>query len=174
MFIFFPVGMSSTTDVISRSGVFQFLSNSEFNVDTEQVERTVNQPSIWQRFFSFPSKGASESAQAEQTGPPPKVLFANERTFLHWMNFVLYSGALSVALLQFGDSVSRASGVIFTIVTIILMFYALSQYHARLDKLEKKERDTGYEDYFGARMAMGLVGGAIGISLVSKMVQSAF
>lgn len=35
----------------------------------------------------------------------PKVSFANERTFLSWLNFTVVLGGLAVGLLNFGDKV---------------------------------------------------------------------
>ncbi|CAI7259702.1 CGH_3_collapsed_G0015120.mRNA.1.CDS.1 [Saccharomyces cerevisiae] len=37
----------------------------------------------------------------------PKVFFANERTFLSWLNFTVMLGGLGVGLLNFGDKIGR-------------------------------------------------------------------
>ncbi|KAG0061758.1 GTPase regulator Nrf1, partial [Podila epicladia] len=43
----------------------------------------------------------------------PKVFFANERTFLSWLNFTVLLGSLSIGLLNFGDRVGRISAGVF-------------------------------------------------------------
>merc|ERR1712169_155789 len=45
----------------------------------------------------------------------PKVFFANERTFLSWLNFTVILGGLAVGLLNFGDKVGRISAGLFTL-----------------------------------------------------------
>lgn len=71
----------------------------------------------------------------------PKVFFANERTFLSWLHckcFVFANhtvcivlGGLALGLMNFGDRVGVISGVIFTIVSLLFMLYALGLYHWR-------------------------------------------
>jgi len=55
----------------------------------------------------------------------PKVFFANERTFLSWLNFSVILGGLAVGLLNFGnDKVGKISAAMFTIVAMAIMVYA--------------------------------------------------
>ncbi|CAG8813338.1 23695_t:CDS:2, partial [Gigaspora margarita] len=46
----------------------------------------------------------------------PKVFFANERTFLSWLQFTVILGGLAIGLLNFGDKVGRISAALFTSV----------------------------------------------------------
>ncbi|CAH1760470.1 9572_t:CDS:2 [Entrophospora sp. SA101] len=47
----------------------------------------------------------------------PKVFFANERTFLSWLQFTVVLGGLAIGLLNFGDDkVARISGAVFTLL----------------------------------------------------------
>jgi uncharacterized membrane protein YidH (DUF202 family) len=49
----------------------------------------------------------------------PKVFFANERTFLSWLNFTVMLGGLSLGLLNFkNDSIGMISGIIFTLIAV--------------------------------------------------------
>ena len=59
----------------------------------------------------------------------PKVFFANERTFLSWLNFTVILGSLGVGLLNFGDSIGRVSAGLFTFIAMLTMVYALVTYH---------------------------------------------
>lgn len=78
----------------------------------------------------------------------PKVFFANERTFLSWLNFTIMLGGLSVGLLNFGDKVSKISSIFFTLVSVGCMIYALVIYHWRANAIRK--RGSGpYDDRMG-------------------------
>ncbi|CCG83546.1 Vacuolar transporter chaperone 1 [Taphrina deformans PYCC 5710] len=81
----------------------------------------------------------------------PKVFFANERTFLSWLNFTVILGGLAVGLLNFGDKVGRISAGLFTVVAMMTMIYALVTYHWRANAIRK--RGSGpYDDRFGPTM----------------------
>ncbi|KAG0248205.1 vacuolar transporter chaperone [Mortierella polycephala] len=69
----------------------------------------------------------------------PKVFFANERTFLSWIQFTVMLGGLSLGLLNFGDKVSRVSAGLFTFVALSFMVYALVTYHWRAFKIRNRE-----------------------------------
>ncbi|KAG0285353.1 vacuolar transporter chaperone [Linnemannia gamsii] len=69
----------------------------------------------------------------------PKVFFANERTFLSWLQFTVMLGGLSLGLLNFGDKVSRVSAGLFTFVALSFMVYALVTYHWRAHKIRNRE-----------------------------------
>ncbi|KAL3896173.1 MAG: hypothetical protein SGCHY_004251 [Lobulomycetales sp.] len=82
----------------------------------------------------------------------PKVFFANERTFLSWLHFCIVLGGLALGLLNFGDRVGVISGVIFTLVSLMFMLYALGLYHWRAADLADmiRNRNAGpYDDRLG-------------------------
>ncbi|OAD76353.1 hypothetical protein PHYBLDRAFT_103690, partial [Phycomyces blakesleeanus NRRL 1555(-)] len=68
-----------------------------------------------------------------------KTYFANERTFLHWLQFTVLLGALALGLLNFSDHVGRISATLFTLISVGVMIYALYNYHARTTSVEKRE-----------------------------------
>ncbi|KAI9489120.1 hypothetical protein BDB00DRAFT_932242 [Zychaea mexicana] len=78
----------------------------------------------------------------------PKVFFANERTFLSWLNFTVVLGAFAVGLYNFGDRISRISAVLFTVTAIIIMLYSLCRFHLRAYKIRKREA-AAYDDRIG-------------------------
>ncbi|CAI5758403.1 unnamed protein product [Candida verbasci] len=81
----------------------------------------------------------------------PKVFFANERTFLSWLNFTVILGSLGVGLLNFGDYVGRISAGLFTFIAMLTMLYALVTYHWRAKAI--RLRGSGpYDDRFGPTM----------------------
>ncbi|GMM27972.1 Vtc1 protein [Martiniozyma asiatica (nom. inval.)] len=78
----------------------------------------------------------------------PKVFFANERTFLSWLNFTVILGSLAIGLLNFGDKIGRISASFFTLIAMATMVYALITYHWRAAAIRR--RGSGpYDDRFG-------------------------
>lgn len=91
----------------------------------------------------------------------PKVFFANERTFLSWLNFSVILGALAVGMLNFGDRTSFISALVFMAVAVCGMVYALYTYHWRAKSIRKRGQ-AGFDDKIGptvlaAALIMGIV-----------------
>ncbi|KAG2222054.1 hypothetical protein INT45_003699 [Circinella minor] len=78
----------------------------------------------------------------------PKVFFANERTFLSWLNFTVVLGGLAMGLLNFGDRIGRMSAVLFTVIAMGVMVYALYTFHWRATKIRNREA-APYDDRVG-------------------------
>jgi len=78
----------------------------------------------------------------------PKVFFANERTFLSWLNFTVILGALAIGMLNFGDRPAFISAFLFTGVAMAAMIYALITYHWRAQSIRKRGQ-AGFDDRFG-------------------------
>ena len=78
----------------------------------------------------------------------PKVFFANERTFLSWLNFAAIIGGLAVGLLTFGDLTARITAVCFTVLAILAMIYALATFHWRASRIGKQDH-ARMDDRFG-------------------------
>jgi uncharacterized membrane protein YidH (DUF202 family) len=68
----------------------------------------------------------------------PKVFFANERTFLSWLHFCIVLGGLALGLLNFGDRVGQISGIIFTVVAMMFIVYALMLYQWRAHQIRNR------------------------------------
>ncbi|KAF2100496.1 vacuolar transporter chaperone 1 [Rhizodiscina lignyota] len=78
----------------------------------------------------------------------PKVFFANERTFLSWLNFTVILGGLAIGLLNFGDKVGQISAGLFTLVAMAAMVYALFTFHWRARSIRVRGQG-GFDDRFG-------------------------
>ncbi|KAG0181918.1 vacuolar transporter chaperone [Apophysomyces sp. BC1021] len=61
----------------------------------------------------------------------PKVFFANERTFISWLQFCALLLTVSLSLLNFGDSTSRIAGAIFIGIAAVVAIYALYRFEKR-------------------------------------------
>jgi len=102
----------------------------------------------------------------------PKVFFANERTFLSWLNFSVILGGLAVGLLNFGnDKVGKISAAMFTIVAMAIMVYALTTYHWRANAIRK--RGSGpYDDRIGPTVLCISLLAAIIVNFVLRFASS--
>ncbi|KAF7188960.1 Vacuolar transporter chaperone 1, partial [Pseudocercospora fuligena] len=122
----------------------------------------------------------------------PKVFFANERTFLSWLNFTVILGGLAMGLLNFGDTVSQKflsprvslllrlyaplrslvhahfirqvgqiSAILFTLVAVAAMLYALVTFHWRAKSIRMRGQG-GFDDRFGPTvLAVALLGAVV-------------
>jgi uncharacterized membrane protein YidH (DUF202 family) len=91
----------------------------------------------------------------------PKVFFANERTFLSWLNFTVILGGLAVGLLNFGDRVGQISAGVFTVIAMGAMLYALFTFHWRARSIRKRGQ-AGFDDRYGPTiLALALLGAII-------------
>ncbi|CAG8489123.1 9098_t:CDS:2 [Funneliformis mosseae] len=71
----------------------------------------------------------------------PKVFFANERTFFHWMRFSVLLGSFSLALFNAGgteDKVGTLSGFFYAIISIVVLIYSLVKYNQRLTMINNR------------------------------------
>jgi uncharacterized membrane protein YidH (DUF202 family) len=82
----------------------------------------------------------------------PKVYFANERTFLKWLEFSVFLSALAVGLLNFstpGDKSGLVAASFFTIVALCCIAYSGALYMWRALKIRAKESSNVYFDALG-------------------------
>ncbi|KAJ3248631.1 hypothetical protein HK104_007710, partial [Borealophlyctis nickersoniae] len=82
----------------------------------------------------------------------------------------LILGGLSLALLNFGDRLGQIAGIVFGIVAIGFMLYALIQFWARADRLSKKERGVKFEDMTGALVLVAVVFLGVGINFGLRFI----
>lgn len=107
-------------------------------------------------------RGAEESEIAFNTTPlvdekyklaipvriEPKVFFANERTFLSWVQFAIFLGGVGTAMIGLGNTHAYLCGVMLVGVAAIFSFYALYLFHDRSVRL--KVKDVGpYDNIVG-------------------------
>lgn len=137
--------------VLSRTKIFSFLDH--YNPVANFLDK-----------LKTPKKDRTVSESSKPISA--KLYFANERTFLSWMQMCLILGGLAVGLLNFGDKFSQASGLVFSVITSGFMFYALIQFHARADMIRTRIRGREYEDLIGALALIISVLLSISINLV--------
>ncbi|KAI1814026.1 hypothetical protein GGS20DRAFT_441529 [Poronia punctata] len=101
----------------------------------------------------------------------PKVFFANERTFLSWLNFTVILGALAIGMLNFGDRPAFISAFLFTGVAMLTMIYALFTYHWRAKSIRVKGQ-AGFDDRFGPTVLAIILLLAVIVNFVLRITYS--
>jgi len=87
----------------------------------------------------------------------PKVSFAAERTFLAWLEFSIILGSIAATLLNFGDRISLAAAVAFTVVAVAALLYSMGIFLWRVDRI-KQRKAVNYHDKWGPSfLCLGLV-----------------
>jgi hypothetical protein len=123
---------------------------------------------------SSPGKRISLPVRVE-----PKVFFANERTFLSWLNFAVILGGLAIGLLNFGDKVGQISAGLFTLVAMAAMIYALGVFHWRANRIRNKggvgvgQGATGwggFDDRFGPTVLTVALAAVVIVNFVLRVV----
>jgi len=99
----------------------------------------------------------------------PKVFFANERTFLSWLNFTVILGGLAMGLLNFGDRVGIICAGIFTVIAVLAMLYALVTFHWRAKSIRRRGQG-GFDDRFGPTVLSVALLGAIVVNFILRFV----
>jgi SPX domain protein involved in polyphosphate accumulation/uncharacterized membrane protein YidH (DUF202 family) len=78
----------------------------------------------------------------------PKVFFANERTFIAWLQFCALLLTVALNLLNFGDTISRTIGGIFIGLSAGIAIYALYRFEKRAWMISRRI-DGRYDDIWG-------------------------
>ncbi|KAI7879801.1 hypothetical protein K492DRAFT_130935 [Lichtheimia hyalospora FSU 10163] len=79
----------------------------------------------------------------------PKTFFANERTFISWLQFCALLLTVALNLLNNGDRISRIIGGVFIIMSSIMCLYALGRYQFRAWQLRTGRYVIRYDDLYG-------------------------
>ncbi|KAG2187296.1 hypothetical protein INT44_004981 [Umbelopsis vinacea] len=78
----------------------------------------------------------------------PKAFFANERTFISWLQFCALLLTVALNLLNYGDHISRTVGAIFLVIAAVLAIYAQIRFQYRAWQL-RNHNTARYDDVWG-------------------------
>jgi uncharacterized membrane protein YidH (DUF202 family) len=98
----------------------------------------------------------------------PKVFFANERTFLSWVQFAIFLGGIGTAMIGLGDTRASYCGFLLVIVACVFAGYSLRLFYWRANRI--RERDPGpYDDKYGPAILVSMFLIAIIFSCIFKL-----
>lgn len=119
-----------------------------------------------------PERAGSVKRGAGAVRMEPKVFFANERTFLNWLQFTVLLGTISLTLLNFGDDMSRISGAVLTVITLLAMLYALGIFHIRLSNILSLKANRQFHDRIGPSVLCVFLFGGYFLNFYTKFISS--
>ncbi|KAI8089475.1 VTC domain-containing protein [Halteromyces radiatus] len=90
----------------------------------------------------------------------PKVFFANERTFISWLQFCALLLTVALNLLNFGDYSARIAGGVFLGISAFVAIYALYRFEKRAYMINR-QIDGRYDDLYGPAVLCVLLVGAL-------------
>jgi uncharacterized membrane protein YidH (DUF202 family) len=122
----------------------------------------------WLSLFSVLLTTPPGKRIALPTRVEPKVFFANERTFLSWLNFTVILGGLAIGLLNFGDKVGKISAGLFTLVAMMAMVYALFTFHWRAKSIRMRGQG-GFDDRLGPTVLTLALFAAVVVNFVLRV-----
>lgn len=79
----------------------------------------------------------------------PKTFFANERTFISWLQFCALLLTVALNLLNNGDHISRIIGAVFIVIASLLSIYALARFQIRSWQIRTNRQIVRYDDVWG-------------------------
>lgn len=96
----------------------------------------------------------------------PKVYFANERTFLSWLEIGILLGAIAGGLLNFGSgAATNAASVGFFICAVLTTVYSIAIYLWRVRAIRQK-LSVRYDDFYGPTIICVVLAAAIGANFL--------
>ncbi|KAI8366828.1 VTC domain-containing protein [Radiomyces spectabilis] len=99
----------------------------------------------------------------------PKIFFANERTFINWLQFAAFILTAALTLLNFGDRTSQIAGGTFFAISLILALYAFFRYRYRAYQISNRPH-LRYDDLYGPIGLCVLVVGAMILNFTLRMI----
>ena len=123
------------------------------STEEEYYEDEEDRPGCWESTcgacFAWAAPPEMNARMAQQK-VEPKLFFANERTFIHWLNMAVTISSLGAAVLAFSpeDTVSEMYGIILMPVSLLFALYALHTYINRATKIRTRE-PTRWDDPMG-------------------------
>ncbi|KAI7882660.1 SPX-domain-containing protein [Lichtheimia hyalospora FSU 10163] len=114
-------------------------------------------PFMWNNMLN---EGQSNERQKVKVRVEPKVFFANERTFISWLQFCALLLTVALSLLNFGDNTSRIIGGIFIGLAAAVAIYALYRFEKRAWMINRRV-DGRYDDLWGPAVLCTLLVGAL-------------
>ncbi|KAI9498997.1 VTC domain-containing protein [Zychaea mexicana] len=97
----------------------------------------------------------------------PKVFFANERTFIHWLQFSALILVSALTLLNFGDRISTIAGGVFFGISMAIALYAFGRYRWRAYQIKTRPQ-IRYDDIYGPIGLCTLLVGAVILNFILR------
>lgn len=121
-------------------------------------------------FHAEPGKKVSVPIRIE-----PKVYFANERTFLKWLEFSVLLASIATGLLNFqraGDAAGLVTSALFTLVALFAVAYSGVLYMWRAFKIRERSSSNVYSDPYGPTFLCIAILGATAVNFLLRAFET--
>lgn len=142
------------------------MKNGKPEKDGKEISKKVHHTGIMAsvpligRFFRDPKKPKKKHVQAPMK-IEPKTFFANERTFLQWMSFLVLIVGFGITMLGLSTQRSvRICGLIFMCIAVAFMLYAIAIFLIRRQRIAERRRGP-YDERLGPIMIVTLLIAAV-------------
>ncbi len=116
------------------------------------------------RWVGFGRRAAPGKKTMREKKVEPKILFANERTYLQWMQAGVLLTTLSLGLLTLEGESSNA-GFFMAPIALLVMGWSTVRYYIRAKAVERNQKD-GYFDPYGPPVLASLLSVVIILQLI--------
>lgn len=142
--------------------------------DEEEPRGNGNQPprdvEYVTSFHAQPGKKVSVPIRVE-----PKVYFANERTFLKWLEFSVILSAIALGMLNFqhrADVPGLVTSTIFTVVSLFAIAYSGILYVWRALKIRERSSSNVYFDRYGPTFLCVSILTAVAVNFLLRFLET--
>lgn len=121
-------------------------------------------------FHAEPGKKVSVPIRVE-----PKVYFANERTFLKWLEFSVLIASISTGMLNFqrqNDTAAFVTATIFTMVALFAVAYSGTLFMWRALKIRERNSSNVYSDSIGPTFLCFSILAATVINFIMRYIET--
>ncbi|KAI7868532.1 VTC domain-containing protein [Spinellus fusiger] len=161
--------MHSIGEAVDIEGDSLRLNMSIEDMEEEKKKQKRHHP--WKRFIGLGNPTKIENPYkkgailtVKKIKIEPKVFFANERTFISWLQFGALLLTVGLNLLNWGDSVSRIAGGVFISIAVAVCIYALYRFEKRAWMINRRVVGR-YDDLWGPVSLCCLLVGALIVNL---------
>ncbi|CAO3629486.1 unnamed protein product [Mucor hiemalis] len=139
------------------------------NADTVGENDATRQAAIIEMEEDVGNKGKGKKPKPRTHTMEPKQFFANERTFINWLQFSAIILTAALTLLNFGDRITTITGATFFGVSLVIALYAFFRYRYRAYQMSTRP-DIRYDDLYGPIGLVVLLVGAMILNFVLRFV----
>jgi len=168
----FPASPKVAKKDIELSSISNYQSPGEHErlLQTDVDNISFSRP-FWQRMkdYFFPEK----KPIATPLRVEPKTFFANERTLIQWLSFLVLILSTGMILVRISPNWQgfRIVGLAFTIIALTFMLYALSVYHRRRRAIRERKKGP-YDDPYGPGILVALLMVTLGVVIYATSVMN--
>ncbi|KAI9493343.1 VTC domain-containing protein [Zychaea mexicana] len=148
------------TTALGTPVMVQSQSSSSVNRASGNNNKKKSGPMAFLNWNNMIEEGESNKRQKVKVRVEPKVFFANERTFISWLQFCALLLTVALSLLNFGDNSARIVGGIFIGLAAVVAIYALYRFEKRAWMINRRV-DGRYDDLWGPAVLCTLLVGAL-------------